>query len=161
MPYPIVPRMLYSDSLEKPVLAAIAIAADPLTAETTPACQTLAVNIQGVKQLGILVAIEDRNNAQKLFIKVRFSGKAAPSIANVPDWGMVCVDNIDGTTGISTVQEYMIEVDLLTVNGVANPTLSRTLVLRIEQISGLHASAIVWCDADMGPAEVFFVQLGG
>ena len=114
MPYPIVPRMLYSDSLEKPVLTAIAIAADPLTAETTPACQTLAVNIQGVKQLGILVAIEDRNNAQKLFIKVRFSGKASPSIATFPDWVMVCVANTDGTPGIITVQDYMLDVDLHT-----------------------------------------------
>jgi hypothetical protein len=153
--------MLYSDTLEKPVLSAIVVAADPLVAENTAGCQTLAVNIKGVKQLGMLVFVEDRNLATKLFVKVRFSGKAAPSIANVVDWGMVCVDNIDGATGISTVQEYMIEVDLLNVNGVANAATSRTLILRIEQISGLHASAIVWCDADMGPAEVFFVQLGG
>ena len=160
MSYPNEARMLYSDTLEKLVLTNIAQSAGPLTAEADAACQTLGCDIRGVKQLGIMINVTDKGAATALFVKVRFSGLAAPSPATLTDWGFVCVDNIDSSTGISTVQEYAMQVDLANVNGVANPATARRICLRVEQISGLHASAIVWADSAV-TGTVTFVQLGG
>jgi hypothetical protein len=158
--YPNEARMLYSDTLEKLVLTNIVQSADPLTAEVDAACQTLGCDIRGVKQLGVMVNVTDKGAATVLFVKVRFSGLANPSSSTLTDWGFICVDNIDGGTGFSPVQEYVIQVDLANVNGVPNAATARRLCLRIEQISGLHASAIVWADSAVA-GTVTFVQLGG
>ena len=160
MPYPNESRTLYSDTQQKLVLTNVAQAAGPLAAEANAACQTASCSLTGVKQLGIVANITNRNAATLLNIKVRFSGKPNPDVTVVTDWGFIMVDNIDTSTGISTVQEYVIQIDLANVNGVANPTTARQYVCRVEQISALNASAIVFADSACD-GEIYFVNLGG
>ena len=160
MPYPNESRMLYSDTLQKLVLTNVPTAADALAAETTAGCQTLSCDIRGVKQIGILCNVTNRNAANTLFIKVRFSGLENPDVTQPTQWGFIMTDDIDGATGISAVQEYVIQIDLQNVNGVANPSVARQFCTRICGISGLHASAILWADSDVN-AEIYFVRLGG
>ena len=113
----------------------------------------------GVKQLDIFVDITT-NPGTTLYLKVRFSGKEAPDVTVPTDWGMVQVDNVAGATGISSVQEYMVEIDLSSVNGTALAAARRYLV-RIDQVSGLWASAIVWLSGGNGQGKVYFQRQGG
>jgi len=161
------PRMRYSDvsasvvlpSSFLPTLSGAGLA-DAVTAETTAGCQTSSVIIQGCKQLDIFVNVTVAAAASKLFLKVRFSGKEQPLVATAADWGFIQVDNIDATTGLSPVREYVIEIDLVNVNGIANPA-ARNYCFRVEQISGRYASAIVWVDTANVQAEVSFERQGG
>lgn len=157
------PRMRYSDVVEAEVrtLGAFKVAADAPAAEIDPDCHTTAVNIQGCKQLDIFVDVATNAGAAKLYIKVRFSGKQSPSTGTNADWGYIQVDNIDATTGISSVQDYMIEIDLLNVNGTASAVVPRRYISRIQQISGRHASAVVWVDAGTATGTVYFQRQGG
>ena len=177
MPISNFPRLRYSDVEEIAVLGTaaspVAIAAlasggvaDVVTAEGTASCQTSSLNIQGCKQLDIFIDITTNPAAaSKLFVKVRFSGKESPDTAVVRDWGYIQIDDIDAATGVSTVMEYLVEIDLDAVNGVAGPAgAERRYCLRIQQISGRHASAIVWTDV-VGVAGVegvvYFMRQGG
>jgi hypothetical protein len=160
MSIPAIPRLLYTDTVEKLVLTNFVSANDALAAESTAACQTRGVAITGVRQLDVMINVVDRLSATKIYLKVRFSGLASPDPATPTDWGFVMTDNLDAATGISSAQEYVIELDLLNVNGVANASVSRRYTTRIQQISGLHASAIVWADNAVAGA-VSFVQIGG
>ena len=163
------PRLRYSDVYEQQVLdaslvpfSAFAVPAGIPTAEVTAACQTSSVNIQGCKQLDIFVdvATNPGNASTKLYIKVRFSGKQFPDPAVNTDWGYIQIDNIDAATGISSVQDYVIEIDLLNANGAASGA-PRRYVSRIQQISGRHASAVVWVDAGTATGTVSFMRQGG
>lgn len=161
------PRLRFSDVTSTVVLAnafipllAGAGIADAVTAETTAACQTSPVGIQGCTQLDIFVDVATAQAGAKLFLKVRFSGKAQPSVSTATDWGCVQVDNIDTTTGVSSVREYVIEIDIAAVNGVANVN-PRYYCFRIERISGRHVSAVVWTDTANVQAEVLFQRQGG
>jgi hypothetical protein len=158
------PRMRYSDVVEQQVLDAsgnfYATAAGAPTAELQAGAQTAAVSIAGCTQLDIFVNVTDLSTATKLYIKVRFSGKQTPSIATNTDWGYIQIDNIAGATGISSVQDYMIEIDLRNVNGVASAN-PRRYISRIQQISGRHASAIVWADQGTPKGAVYFMRQGG
>ena len=163
------PRLRYSDVVEVPVLgtaatpATFAVAADAPTAEIAAGAQTDSTNIAGCKQLDIFVdvATNPASTATKLYIKVRFSGKATPLTATNADWGYIQIDNIAAASGISSVQDYMIEVDLLNVNGVASAVVPRRYISRIQQISGRYASAIVWTDAGTATGTVYFMRQGG
>ncbi len=159
------PRLRYSDVVEAEVraLGAFKVAANAPAAEIDPDCHTTAVNIQGCKQLDIFVdvATNPGSTSTKLYIKVRFSGKQSPSTGTNADWGYIQVDNIDSATGISSVQDYMIEIDLLNVNGTASAVVPRRYISRIEQISGRHASAVVWVDAGTATGTVYFQRQGG
>lgn len=161
------PRLRYSDVIETEAraLGAFKVAASAVVAEPDTDCHTTSVNIQGCKQLDVFVDVAANNGAtSKLYIKVRFSGKQAPATGTNADWGYIQVDNIDATTGISTVQDYLIEIDLLNVNGVsrgAAPLAPRRYVSRIPQISGRHASAVVWIDAGILQGTVYFQRQGG
>ncbi len=161
------PRLRFSDVTSEVVLPSSFIPtlgggglADAVTAETTPGCQTSGVNIQGCKQLDIFINVTVAAAAAKLFLKIRFSGKEVPDVTAPTDWGFVQIDNIDGTTGLSSVREYVIEVDIANVNGIANVA-PRNYCFRIEQISGRHASAILWSDSANVQAEVSFQRQGG
>jgi hypothetical protein len=158
------PRLRYSDVVETLALDAsgnfYATAAGAPTAEAQTTAQTDSVNIQGCKQLDIFVNVTDLSTATKLYIKVRFSGKQTPSTATNTDWGYIQIDNIAGATGISSVQDYMIEIDLRNVNGVASAN-PRRYISRIQQISGRHASAIVWADQGTPKGAVYFMRQGG
>ncbi len=159
------PRMRYSDVVEAEVraLGAFKVAANAPAAEIDPDCHTTAVNIQGCTQLDIFVdvATNPANTSTKLYIKVRFSGKQSPSTGTNADWGYIQVDNIDSATGISSVQDYMIEIDLLNVNGTASAVVPRRYISRIEQISGRHASVVCWVDAGTATGTVYFQRQGG
>ena len=159
------PRMRYSDVVEAEVraLGAFKVAANAPAAEIDPDCHTTAVNIQGCKQLDIFVdvATNPGSTSTKLYIKVRFSGKQSPSTGTNADWGYIQVDNIDSATGISSVQDYMIEIDLLNVNGTASAVVPRRYISRIEQISGRHVSAVAWVDAGTATGTVYFQRQGG
>ena len=159
------PRLRYSDVVEtvaRPT-GAFKVAASAPAAEIDPDCQTTAVNIQGCKQLDIFidVATNPGDASTKLYMKIRFSGKQTPDTATNADWGYIQIDNIAGATGISSVQDYMIEIDLLNVNGTAATTFPRRYISRIQQISGRHASAIVWTDAGTAEGTVYFMRQGG
>ena len=172
MPISNFPRLRYSDVEEIAVLgtAASPVAidalatgglADVVTAEGTAACQTSSLNIQGCKQLDIFVDITTNpGGAAKLFVKVRFSGKESPDTAVVSDWGYIQIDDIDAATGVSTVMEYLVEINLVAVNGAAS-TAARRYCLRIQQISGRHVSAIVWTDTALMQGTVYFQRQGG
>lgn len=163
------PRMRYSDVTEFVVLDQSAGAfpnlaggglADAVTAETTVGCQTASTNIQGCKQLDIFVDATNVPAASKLYLKIRFSGKQSPDPTVPTDWGFVQIDDIATTTGLSAVKEYVIEADLVTVNGVANVA-PRRYCFRIEQISGRFASAIIWADTAGVQGTVYFQRQGG
>jgi len=166
MPISNFPRLRFTDITEEEVLdrtgAAVFLAsASPLVAEATPAAQTSAVSILGVKQLDIFIDITTNPNSL-LYVKVRFSGKESPDVAVPTDWGMVQVDNVAGATGISTAQEYMVEIDLNSVNGVVPVAgAPRRYLVRIDQVSGLWASALVWVGSGNGQGKVYFQRQGG
>ena len=159
------PRLRYSDVVETEAraLGQFKVAANAPAAEIDTDTHTTAVNIQGCKQLDIFidVATNPGNNSTKLYIKVRFSGKQTPSTGTNADWGYVQVDKLDAATGISSVQDYMIEIDLLNVNGTASAVFPRRYISRIQQISGRHASAVVWVDAGTATGTVYFQRQGG
>ena len=159
------PRLRYSDVVESEAraLGAFKVAANAPAAEIDTDTHTTAVNIQGCKQLDIFVdvATNPGNNSTKLYIKVRFSGKQTPSTGTNADWGYIQVDKLDTATGISSVQDYMIEIDLLNVNGTGATTFPRRYISRIQQISGRHASAVVWVDAGTATGTVYFQRQGG
>ena len=159
------PRLRYSDVVETEVRASgvFKVAANAPAAEVDTDCHTTAVNIQGCKQLDIFVDVAQNpgNTTTKLYIKVRFSGKQEPATGTNADWGYIQIDNIAAASGISSVQDYMIEIDLLNVNGVASAVFPRRYISRIQQISGRHASAIVWVDAGTAVGTVYFQRQGG
>jgi|7_EtaG_2_1085326.scaffolds.fasta_scaffold00848_2 hypothetical protein len=164
------PRLRYSDVIETEALgtalvpATLKVAADAPTAETDTDCHTTSVNIQGCKQLDIFVDVATNpapGAATKLYIKVRFSGKQTPVTGTNADWGYVQVDKLDTATGISSVQDYMIEIDLANVNGTPAALFPRRYISRIQQISGRHASAVVWVDAGNATGTVYFMRQGG
>ena len=157
------PRLRYSDVIETEARALGAFfvtAAGAPTAEADPLAHTSSVNIQGCKQLDIFVnvATNPGSTSTKLYIKVRFSGKQTPATGTNADWGYVQVDKLDTATGISSVQDYMIEIDLVNVNGTAS---ARRYISRIQQISGRHASAVVWVNAGTATGTVYFQRQGG
>lgn len=161
------PRLRFSDVTSTVVLAnafipllAGAGIADAVTAETTAACQTSSVNIQGCTQLDIFVNVKTAQAGAKLFLKVRFSGKGQPLVSAPTDWGFIQVDNVDTATGVSSVREYVIEIDVAAVNGVANVA-ARYYCFRIQQISGRNASAVIWSDTANVEADVRFMRQGG
>lgn len=159
------PRLRYSDVEEILVLgeADFLLAANSLVAEADPTARTSSVNVQGCSQLDICVDVTLPRLATTLYIKVRFSGKSDPDTSVLRDWGYVQTDNIDSATGISSVQEYMIEIDLTKVNGVALVA-PRRYVSRIQRISGRYASAVVWVDAPGSSTafgSVYFLRQGG
>ena len=159
------PRLRYSDVVEteaRALGAFFATNAGAPTAEANPLAHTTAVNIQGCKQLDIFVDVAAVGiGATKLYIKVRFSGKQTPSTGTNADWGYIQVDKLDTATGISSVQDYMIEIDLANVNGVASAVFPRRYISRIQQISGRHASAVVWVDGGVVTGTVYFMRQGG
>jgi len=163
MPTSNFPRLKFTDITEVEVLdhsaSFFATGASPITAEGSASAQTSAVSVIGVKQLDIFINLTT-NPGNKLYVKVRFSGKEAPDVTVPTDWGYVQIDNIDGATGISTVQEYMVEIDLANVNGTASAAARRYLV-RIDQISGMWASAIVWVFGGNAQGTVEFQRQGG
>ena len=160
------PRLRYSDVVEAEARALGAFfvtAAGAPTAEADPLAHTSSVNIQGCKQLDIFVdvATNPSSTSTKLYIKVRFSGKQTPATGTNADWGYVQVDKLDTATGISSVQDYMIEIDLVNVNGTASAVVPRRYISRIQQISGRHASAVVWVNAGTATGTVYFQRQGG
>ena len=162
MPVSNFPRLRFTDVKEAEVLDASGgffQAADPVAAEGDPAAWTSMVSMTGVKQLDIFLDVET-NPGGKLYVKVRFSGKEEPSLATLRDWAYIQVDNTAGATGISAVKEYMVEIDLDDVNGTADTNPRRYLV-RIDQISGAWASAVVWSDAAGVEGKVYFQRQGG
>ena len=159
------PRLRYSDVEEILVLdhsgGGFSTAATPQLAETDTDAQTSMLSVQGCKQVDVFIYITNPAAATKLFVKVRFSGLKAPAVANFLNWGYVQIDNIDATTGISTVQEYMIEIDLVNTNGLPNPLQVRRYLSRIQQVSGRFVSAIVWTDVAGAEGTVSFLRQGG
>ena len=159
------PRLRYSDVIETEARAtgSFTVAASAVAAEPDPTCHTTSVNVQGCKQLDIFVNVETNpaSTSTKLYIKVRFSGKETPVTGTNADWGYIQVDKLDTATGISSVQDYMIEIDLANVNGTASALVPRRYISRIQQISGRHASAVVWVDAGTATGTVYFMRQGG
>lgn len=159
------PRLRYSDVIETEAraLGVFKVAANAPAAEIDTDCHTTSVNIQGCKQLDIFVdvATNPGSTSTKLYIKIRFSGKQTPATGTNADWGYVQVDKLDTATGISSVQDYMIEIDLVNVNGTASAVVPRRYISRIQQISGRHASAVVWVNAGTATGTVYFMRQGG
>ncbi len=157
------PRAKFSDVIETVVRpsSAFANAADPVTAELLATARTEAVSLVGVRQLDVFVDVDAALGAStKLYIKLRFSGKKAPDIATLTDWGFIQIDNINGTTGFSSVQEYVIEIDLVNANGSPHNA-ARRYISRLENVSGRFASALVWVDNAGASGTVTFLRQGG
>lgn len=143
--------------------AALLSASDPVTAEGDADAQTDAIAIRGVTKIDYFIDVTaNPNSATFLYFKIRFSEKSDPSVSNVNDWSYICIDNIDTANGISSVQEYMVKVDLQNVNGSAflGFASGRRYVIRIEQISGIFASAIVYADQQGVQATISAVRHG-
>ena len=164
MPISNFPRLRFTDIYEAEVLdrstAGFFVAADPVTAEGDSNTHTSMVSMHGVKQLDMFIDVTSNPGSAKLFVKVRFSGKEEPSTATLRDWGYIQVDNVDTATGISSAREYLVEIDLTKVNNTASAAARRYLV-RIDQISGAWASAIVWSDTADVNGKVYFQRQGG
>jgi hypothetical protein len=159
------PRLRYSDVIETEAraLGVFKVAANAPAAEIDTDCHTTSVNIQGCKQLDIFVdvATNPGSTSTKLYIKIRFSGKQTPATGTNADWGYVQVDKLDTATGVSSVQDYIIKIDLVNVNGTASAVVPRRYISRIQQISGRHASAVVWVNAGTATGTVYFMRQGG
>lgn len=132
--------------------------ADPVTAEITADAQTSEILVRGVKKLSVFIDVTANAGAAFLYIKFRFSDKKSPSVSTPTDWGSVMVDDIDAATGISSAQEYLLKIDLDNVNGTANANVPRRYCTRIEQISGIWASALVYSDGGGTVGSVTFVR---
>ncbi len=132
--------------------------ADPVTAESTALAQTSAVLVRGVQKLDVFIDVASNGAAAFLYVKFRFSDKESPSVSVPTDWGSLMVDNIDTATGISSAQEYLLKIDLDNVNGTANPNVPRRYCTRVEQVSGLWASALVYSDGNLTVGSVTFVR---
>jgi len=132
--------------------------ADPVTAESTALAQTSAVLVRGVQKIDAFIDVTTNAGAAFLYVKFRFSDKKSPSVSTPTDWGSVMVDNIDTATGISSAQDYLVKIDLDNVNGTANSNAARRYCIRIEQISGIWASALVYSDGDGTVGSVTFVR---
>jgi len=167
MPISNFPRLRFTDITEVEVLdrtAGFYVSApptNPLAAEAQTTAQTAKTSVLGCRQLDIIADITNVPNPSKLYIKLRFSGKESPSVATVADWGYIQVDKIDTATGISSVQEYVIEIDLNNVNNQTGHTAARRYLVRIDQISGIWASAIVWSSHANVTGKVYFQRQGG
>jgi len=129
------------------------LAADVTVAEINAANQTATVPLYGAREIDAFINFSAVDGAStEFFLRFRFSGKLAPAIAVVDDWGYVKIDNIDAATGISTVQDYEIKL---------TPT-ARTHVLRICQTSGTWVSCVLWVNAGVTTScSVSFVRQGG
>ena len=153
---------IYQQSDNKAVVAkasgTIPNATDALDAETTTDALTSAVLVRGVEKIDVFVNVIAQTAATELYIKFRFSDLDAPDVTNVTDWGYILVDDVASATGISSVQEYMVKIDLDNVNGTANLNQARRYCTRIEQISGIWASAIVWSNGAGTLGSVTFVR---
>lgn len=168
MPISNFPRLRFTDVKEAEVLDrsaadffVSAAPTNPVAAEGDPSALTPKVAMTGVKQLDIFVDVTVHpGGTPKLYVKVRFSGKESPSVATPGDWGYIQVDDIDAATGISSVREYMVEIDLAKVNATSSAAARRYLV-RIDQISGAWASAVVWSDTAGVRGKVYFQRQGG
>jgi hypothetical protein len=163
MPVSNFPRLRFTDIQEAEVLdksGGFVNVGNPKAAEIDPNTHTSMVSMTGVKQLDIAIDISSIGTGGKLYVKVRFSGKETPSVATLRDWGFIQVDNVDTATGISSVREYMIEIDLTKINATAD-TAARRYLVRIDQISGAWASAIVWSDTAGVQGKVYFQRQGG
>ena len=147
-----------NDAVVAKVSGTIPSIANPVLAEADANAQTSAVLVRGVEKLDVFIDVTAQTTATELYIKFRFSDKDAPSPGTVTDWGYVLIDNIDTATGISSVQEYMLKIDLDNVNGTANSNQARRYCTRIEQISGIWASAIVWSNGANTTGSVTFVR---
>lgn len=146
MPVSNFPRRRFSDIEKVSVLEGfLGVAADALTAERSN-LYTNEFDIVGVRQLDIFISVLDPQAATKISVKMAFTGYKAPL---AEQWAFVMTDNVDTATGISTVQEYVAEIDLTTVNGVATVAgdFPRTYLLRINNISGRKGKLLVWADA--------------
>tara|TARA_R100000951_G_scaffold115077_2_gene121990 strand:- start:24 stop:521 length:498 start_codon:yes stop_codon:yes gene_type:complete len=163
MPISNFPRLRFTDTQEAEVLdksGGFANHADPVGAEGDVNTHTSMVSMTGVKQLDMFIDISTNPGGAKLYAKVRFSGKETPDVATLRDWGYIQVDNVDTASGISSVKEYMVELDLANVNSTASAAPRRYLV-RIDQISGSWASAVVWADVGGVEGKVYFQRQGG
>lgn len=133
--------------------AVLPLAADATVAEASAANRTNAVPLYDAREIDCFIDFSVVDAAStEFYLRFRFSGKAAPDITVVDDWGYVKIDNIDATTGISSVQDYEIKF---------TPTQRRHL-LRICQISGTWVSAVLWVNAGATTScAVSFVRQGG
>jgi len=136
-------------------------AAAAVAAESQVAAQTDKVLLRGVSQLSALIDVTALGDATEMYVKFRFSGDESPDTAVPTDWGFSKVDNVDVATGISSVQDYLVLIDLATVNGVAS-AVARKYCLKIDLVTALWASVIVWTDGAAGAVgSVSFVRHGG
>ena len=131
------------------------VAANYTVAEVSTLARTDALPLYEARQIDCFVDFSALDPLTTEFhLKFRFSGKTAPDITVVDDWGYVKIDNIDPATGFSTVQDYEIIFP-------PGPT-PRRHVLRITQISGTWVSAVVWANAGIATTgSVTFVRQGG
>jgi len=145
----------FQDKTEIPVKAdgLLPLAADYTVAEANLNNWTDAVPLYGAREIDAFIEFTNVDAAStEFYLRFRFSGKLAPSIGIVNDWGYVKIDNIDGATGISEVQDYEIKFA---------PT-ARTHVLRICQTSGTWVSCVLWVNAGQTTTcSVSFVRQGG
>jgi len=145
----------FQDKAEIPVKAdgALPLAANYTVAETNVNNWTDAIPLYGAREIDAFIDFSNVDAAStEFFLRFRFSGKSAPSIGTVNDWGYVKIDNIDTSTGVSTVQDYEIKF---------TPTARRHL-LRICQISGTWVSCVLWVNAGATTTcSVSFVRQGG
>lgn len=129
-----------------------------LTAESTALCQTSSASVLGVTKIDVFIDVTANPAATFLYVKFRFSDLELPDVGTPTHWGYVMIDDIAAATGISSVKEYMVKIDLNNVNGTANANQPRRFVTRIEQISGTSASAVVWSDGAGTEGTVTFVR---
>jgi hypothetical protein len=131
------------------------VAANYTAAEVAVGAQTATVPLYDCRQIDCFIDFTALDPLTTEFhLKFRFSGKAAPDITVVNDWGYQKVDNIDPLTGFSLVLDYEIIFP-------PGPT-ARRHVVRITQISGTWVSAIAWINAGAATAgSVSFVRQGG
>ena len=128
-------------------------AASTTAAEAAATNRTELVSLIGARQIDCFINFSVVDAAStEFYIRFRFSGKAAPSIATPSDWAYIKVDNIDTATGISEVQDYEIKF---------TPTLGQS-VLRITQTSGIWVSAVLFVNQGATTeCSVSFMRQGG
>lgn len=111
-------------------------------AEGDANAQANAVDCLGCEFVDVVVELTNVGTgpATKVSVVGRASGKAAPAIAVAADWIKLNTENVDTSTGVSTIVPYIGEV--------ATPAAARYVVT--FPVRGRYFAPLVWVDVAAG-----------
>ena len=126
-------------------------AANLVAARADVTAQTALLDCLGLSEVDILVDFTNlgAGPVTKVSVAARYSGIAAPNVATATEWSSVNVEDVDTTTGISTVVPYVAEMAVAATG----------IVVITVPVKTRYVSALVWVDSAVGSrGKVFFYR---